>query len=82
MRLNYNILLDDFTGQNGSQISAGSHHLRRNVSDNAMFPEIAENAAVRLKHQEAAFFLGRSPLAQKRGKQIRLREGSVIGMLF
>jgi ectoine hydroxylase-related dioxygenase (phytanoyl-CoA dioxygenase family) len=50
VRLNYNILLDDFTSQNGStKLVPGSHHLRRNVSDNAMFSEIAEKAAVQIE---------------------------------
>jgi len=50
VRLNYNILLDDFTDQNGStKLVPGSHHLRRNVSDNAMFSEIAEKAAVQIE---------------------------------
>ena len=44
VRLNYNILLDDFTGQNGStKLVPGSHHLGE-TSVTTMFSEIAENA--------------------------------------
>ena len=50
VRLNYNILLDDFTSMNGStKLVPGSHHLNTNIAEREVFSAIAEKSALQIE---------------------------------